>query len=75
MEELKDLNYQPEIFENSVVTLKTFGYNFELICESVIDGYEAGATVYASETAPVSPQTSSFILARHRSFSRPVKQW
>lgn len=52
----------PEIFENSVVTLKTFGYNFELICESVIDGYEVCTTVYASETAPVSPQTSSFIL-------------
>ena len=56
----------PEIFENSVVTLKTFGYNFELICESVIDGYEAGATVYASETAPVSPQTSSFILGGNK---------
>lgn len=52
----------PEIFENSVATLETFGYNYELICESVIDGYEACATVYASETAPVSPQTSSFIL-------------
>lgn len=56
----------PEIFENSVVTLKTFGYNFELICESVIDGYEACATVYASETAPVSPQTSSFILGGNK---------
>lgn len=56
----------PEIFENSVVTLKAFGYNFELICESVIDGYEAGATVYASETAPVSPQTSSFILGGNK---------
>ena len=52
----------PEIFENSVATLETFGYNYELICESVIDGYEACATVYASETAPVSPQTASFIL-------------
>ena len=56
----------PEIFENSVVTLKTFGYNFELICESVIDGYEACATVYASETAPVSPQTASFILGGNK---------
>lgn len=56
----------PEIFENSVVTLKTFGYNFELICESVIDGYEVCTKVYASETAPVSPQTSSFILGGNK---------
>ena len=56
----------PEIFENSVVTLETFGYNYELICESVIDGYEACATVYASETAPVSPQTASFILGGNK---------
>ena len=56
----------PEIFENSVVTLETFGYHYELICESVIDGYEARATVYASETAPVSPQTASFILGGNK---------
>lgn len=55
-----------EIFENSVVTLETFGYHYELICESVIDGYEARATVYASETAPVSPQTASFILGGNK---------
>lgn len=56
----------PEIFENSIATLETFGYNYELICESVIDGYEACATVYASETAPVSPQTASFILGGNK---------
>lgn len=56
----------PEIFENSVVTLETFGYHYELICESVIDGYETHATVYASETAPVSPQTASFILGGNK---------